>query len=124
MCITYIFGFNKRLDGVKRRGSRESQRMAKIKLSPNGKWVKIKVRGRKRIVREIPFRDQYRKRAFKTLKLLIKHLNFKDVKEESSERGLHIEYGEGGDLHTCEIPILDKILFARLSSSSNSNFLR
>jgi len=88
-----------------------------VSVSPDGRFLKVKVRGEKRFVWEIPFRDKWRRRSFRTLKRVLEDLGFKDLRREPFERGVELSYEDDGKLCTREVPLRDIVLSACLPPS-------
>jgi len=59
----------------------------RVSVSPDGRFLKVKVRGERRFVGKIPFRDGWRRRSFRTLKRVLEDLGFRNLRMESFEGG-------------------------------------
>jgi len=84
----------------------------RVSISPDGRFLKVKVRGERRFVSEIPFRDRWRRRSFRTLRRVLEDLGFKDLRMETLERGVEIMYEADGEPCTREVPLRDTVLSA------------
>lgn len=88
--------------------------MVRISVSSDGRHIKVKARGERRTVWKIPFRDEYRRRSFRTIKSVLEDLGFKELKEEPLERGVRIWYEVNGELCSRTVSTRDTALSARL----------
>jgi len=77
----------------------------RVRLTSDG-YVKVKIRGKKRQFCKVPFLDEYRKRAFRNLRCVLKQLDFKVLGEELVKRRLDVEFNG----KTIKVEVKDTVL--------------
>lgn len=73
--------------------------------------LKVKVPGRKSKLYKVPFLDRFRRRAFRSLRHVVKQLDFKVLGEELLNRRLDVEF----DGRTIKVEVKDTILLTKFA---------